>query len=108
MTQGNTLGMSGVNGTAWQGRASMTSVEIDGIPYSLGELRWRLNPGSLLLLRPCANVVSELERQRIEGRVCTSINGRVSVSDRSEEHTSELQSRGHLVCRLLLEKKKND
>src|SRR5437870_10426207 len=26
---------------------------------------------------------------------------------RSEEHTSELQSRGHLVCRLLLETKKN-
>src|SRR5690625_6360757 len=26
---------------------------------------------------------------------------------RSEEHTSELQSRGHLVCRLLLEKKKH-
>src|SRR5690625_2099608 len=28
------------------------------------------------------------------------------VSARSEEHTSELQSRGHLVCRLLLEKHK--
>src|SRR2546422_2977712 len=28
------------------------------------------------------------------------------VVDRSEEHTSELQSRLHLVCRLLLEKKK--
>src|SRR5437870_10730593 len=28
------------------------------------------------------------------------------VRPRSEEHTSELQSRGHLVCRLLLEKKK--
>src|SRR5207253_8093257 len=28
-------------------------------------------------------------------------------NNRSEEHTSELQSRGHLVCRLLLEKKKN-
>src|SRR5439155_18559690 len=27
-----------------------------------------------------------------------------SRSDRSEEHASELQSRGHLVCRLLLEK----
>src|SRR5690625_6062998 len=27
---------------------------------------------------------------------------------RSEEHTSELQSRGHRVCRLLLEKKKTD
>src|SRR5437870_10887349 len=30
----------------------------------------------------------------------------VRSSLRSEEHTSELQSRGHLVCRLLLEKKK--
>src|SRR5437660_6963516 len=29
-----------------------------------------------------------------------------TITDRSEEHTSELQSRGHLVCRLLLEKKK--
>src|SRR5690625_6260349 len=32
-------------------------------------------------------------------------SGRGPRSTRSEEHTSELQSRGHLVCRLLLEKK---
>src|SRR5439155_19927884 len=32
--------------------------------------------------------------------------GRPCAVGRSEEHTSELQSRGHLVCRLLLEKKK--
>src|SRR5215813_4877069 len=32
---------------------------------------------------------------------------RATVSCRSEEHTSELQSRPHLVCRLLLEKKKH-
>src|SRR5690625_3771420 len=32
--------------------------------------------------------------------LCAALEGR------SEEHTSELQSRGHLVCRLLLEKKK--
>src|SRR5690554_7040644 len=32
---------------------------------------------------------------------------RLCVVDRSEEHTSELQSRPHLVCRLLLEKKNN-
>src|SRR5690554_7405055 len=31
----------------------------------------------------------------------------VEKHNRSEEHTSELQSRPHLVCRLLLEKKKN-
>src|SRR5439155_14004601 len=36
------------------------------------------------------------QRQAGPGRRCR----------RSEEHTSELQSRGHLVCRLLLEKKK--
>src|SRR5436305_7730320 len=30
----------------------------------------------------------------------------IKSTDRSEEHTSELQSRPHLVCRLLLEKKK--
>src|SRR5439155_15646265 len=30
-----------------------------------------------------------------------------TTEKRSEEHTSELQSRGHLVCRLLLEKKKS-
>src|SRR2546422_6637295 len=32
--------------------------------------------------------------------------GRLEARGRSEEHTSELQSRLHLVCRLLLEKKK--
>src|SRR5690625_6530524 len=35
-----------------------------------------------------------------------TMNHGLSSAARSEEHTSELQSRGHLVCRLLLEKKK--
>src|SRR5437870_7383750 len=42
-------------------------------------------------------------------RASRSRNPRDRLKDgslRSEEHTSELQSRGHLVCRLLLEKKK--
>src|SRR3989449_10560386 len=34
--------------------------------------------------------------------------GRSSTGNRSEEHTSELQSRLHLVCRLLLEKQKKN
>src|SRR5439155_23533035 len=37
---------------------------------------------------------------RLQGLPTETFNG-----TRSEEHTSELQSRGHLVCRLLLEKK---
>src|SRR2546430_7224016 len=36
----------------------------------------------------------------------TSTFCRIASSDRSEEHTSELQSQSNLVCRLLLEKKK--
>src|SRR5439155_22338445 len=49
-------------------------------------------------------------RRRGSGSTSTAISrGRpreIAVEVRSEEHTSELQSRGHLVCRLLLEKKK--
>src|SRR3712207_8182023 len=40
------------------------------------------------------------------GRV-SSTSGLARRGDRSEEHTSELQSRQYLVCRLLLEKKKD-
>src|SRR5690554_7493901 len=46
----------------------------------------------------------------ISSRLFTSLAARdvnvILISQRSEEHTSELQSRPHLVCRLLLEKKK--
>src|SRR2546430_4051607 len=39
--------------------------------------------------------------------VITSTNGHtITINARSEEHTSELQSQSNLVCRLLLEKKK--
>src|SRR2546430_7017502 len=41
------------------------------------------------------------------GVVEYSVNGGV-FADRSEEHTSELQSQSNLVCRLLLEKKKKN
>src|SRR2546429_360425 len=40
-------------------------------------------------------------------RVKAIVVEQLGVEARSEEHTSELQSRLHLVCRLLLEKKKN-
>src|SRR5258707_8927165 len=50
-------------------------------------------------------------RRSAEGAVKMRFDRRVRVDvvdTRSEEHTSELQSRQYLVCRLLLEKKKND
>src|SRR3989440_4914632 len=48
---------------------------------------------------------AEIERQRIE-TLANAERQRLISEARSEEHTSELQSRSDLVCRLLLEKKK--
>src|SRR3712207_9083150 len=48
------------------------------------------------------NEESVLNMERVRG----SRHGDEITGDRSEEHTSELQSRQYLVCRLLLEKKK--
>src|SRR3712207_7433555 len=42
-----------------------------------------------------------------KGSVQRAMRSLTAVGARSEEHTSELQSRQYLVCRLLLEKKKN-
>src|SRR5690625_6615173 len=56
--------------------------------------------GGLLLV-----VVLAVDQQD-QIRVLLDRAGLAQVAHRSEEHTSELQSRGQLVCRLLLEKKK--
>src|SRR2546429_3008552 len=45
-------------------------------------------------------------RQKLWGSFTWNKRDRYNRNNRSEEHTSELQSRLHLVCRLLLEKKK--
>src|SRR5690625_5933994 len=44
--------------------------------------------------------------ETLQNPAMISMVGPTPIETRSEEHTSELQSRGHLVCRLLLEKKK--
>src|SRR5437870_7695282 len=46
------------------------------------------------------------EVARRQARLYPDLSQARGERSRSEEHTSELQSRGHLVCRLLLEKKK--
>src|SRR3712207_7854007 len=52
-----------------------------------------------------ARFLSEDEYQRLL-RACSHNSRDSAIIERSEEHTSELQSRQYLVCRLLLEKKK--
>src|SRR5437660_3720957 len=67
--------------------------------------------------RACDTAIASLpasSNRSIGGSFARLWNGSMAIpttkrsrAGRSEEHTSELQSRGHLVCRLLLEKKKD-
>src|SRR2546421_5072629 len=60
--------------------------------------------GACFQLRPdarCLEHVAEVLQHAVG-----DVDGGARVAGRSEEHTSELQSRSDLVCRLLLEKKK--
>src|SRR2546422_6398932 len=50
----------------------------------------------------------QIRKLPLPGWLWSSSNSRKQTKSRSEEHTSELQSRLHLVCRLLLEKKKTN
>src|SRR5690625_5990612 len=85
----------------------MTETRGDGNKESLAQGTANLVTGFFGGMGGCAMIgqsiinVSSGGRSRISGIVAS-----VSLLMRSEEHTSELQSRGHLVCRLLREKKK--
>src|SRR5689334_24664034 len=59
---------------------------------------------------PCEISHSGARRQQPAGRASAAggMSGANASPARSEEHTSELQSQFHLVCRLLLEKKNNN
>src|SRR2546430_7303367 len=60
-------------------------------------------------LFPYTTLFRSLRKERRRAMVCGCSFWRKATScwTRSEEHTSELQSQSNLVCRLLLEKKKN-
>src|SRR5690606_36360186 len=67
----------------------------------LAELKSRMNAedGDLLLF--------SADNKKVVADVLGNLRLKIGRDLRSEEHTSELQSRENLVCRLLLEKKKN-
>src|SRR3712207_8709069 len=55
-----------------------------------------------------STIASLTNRSKLSATGALSVGAlRLNSGSRSEEHTSELQSRQYLVCRLLLEKKKN-
>src|SRR3712207_8405932 len=68
---------------------------------------------ALVLADAAARLVGEVEADLAQADLLLDLADRVGQRDgvlgrRSEEHTSELQSRQYLVCRLLLEKKKQN
>src|SRR5207253_3495474 len=72
------------------------------------------NVANVAVIRCSGRIVRSSAAYQLRNAVASELDSRAIVLDiseveeveRSEEHTSELQSRGHLVCRLLLEKKK--
>src|SRR5690625_6807067 len=77
---------------------------VNAIPVDIGSVE-----AAHVLDREAGAAAHKLGVLPRDGHVIEEDIGRFPASDRglrSEEHTSELQSRGHLVCRLLLEKKK--
>src|SRR3712207_7637111 len=77
----------------------------DALPISV----WPRSPSPVAAMKLRTALTrrrNRLTRTRCAARPPTSRSG-ASIRRRSEEHTSELQSRQYLVCRLLLEKKKN-
>src|SRR5258707_7394637 len=83
-------------------RSLITDGALDGDSASVEKLAERLGLGErqlrrLFLQHLGASPISVAQTRRV-----------LFAKQRSEEHTSELQSRQYLVCRLLLEKKKDD
>src|SRR3712207_7888921 len=73
--------------------------------HRLLDAQWRLRAAACLPVLPDA--VAEVLRLAHVQDAASFVLEEVDARVRSEEHTSELQSRQYLVCRLLLEKKNN-
>src|SRR3989441_7097737 len=99
----------------FEAQTGPTRLTPDQIAEMKGREGWgrvfkQMKEQGLLTQKNLGQVVSNFERRHNEARGATTGRGRdedASGAPRSEEHTSELQSLAYLVCRLLLEKKKN-
>src|SRR5690606_41202274 len=71
---------------------------------------FHLKSGTSMIFMPTAHAANHIRSNHRGGKLKSNVQLRrpkpLTVLERSEEHTSELQSRENLVCRLLLEKKK--
>src|SRR5258708_8504364 len=87
--------------TGWYRKTMITSARPMAINRSRVQTRISLRKGCIGAIRSAAATEDDAG-----SRVSSEVAERMAPM-RSEEHTSELQSPDHLVCRLLLEKKNN-
>src|SRR2546425_1890515 len=98
MMNGSTSGRARSNSST---RAMRITGDIQEVQLPVAALE--LSP-SLELQHSRDQAVPRVEYQRVQRALRARPVGRGELGERSEEHTSELQSLAYLVCRLLLEK----
>src|SRR5438876_7558481 len=105
--QGHRLSPSDINY-----RANIDALKRAGVTdlvslSACGSFREELPPGTFVLIDQFVDRTHKRESSFFGKGLVAHVSMAHPVSPRSEEHTSELQSPVHLVCRLLLEKKKH-
>src|SRR5687768_17938826 len=87
-----------------QRASAITTALVSQMPRRGARGRGRTDAATTSRANPAAALGERLDASMRNGQAVSTM---ASTARRSEEHTSELQSRLHLVCRLLLEKKKS-
>src|SRR5690625_3069468 len=87
-----------------EGNLGLANALLGHLAEKLPVSRWQRDLSDSTVLR---NLGVAFGYCSVAYHACLRGLNKLELNERSEEHTSELQSRGHLVCRLLLEKKKN-
>lgn len=75
--------LTSVRGTLWNGSAGGGQVDLGEHAIALGEVKWSLNPWTLLTLKPCIKFEADSGAQMFSGRVCQSPFGSTKIQDLS-------------------------
>src|SRR5947209_6279838 len=100
VSEGETVGVLGESGS---GKSSLALALLQLLPANASPLS-----GEILYQGRNLLTLQNREWRKLRGAEISLVFQEPALENRSEEHTSELQSRQYLVCRLLLEKKKKN
>lgn len=90
LSRSGDMAFTGVSGSIWSGSASLASVKVKQVNYSLGQVTWKLSPLSLLTLKPCAQITTHMDGQDFEGYACGNGKGSLTVRNATASFPSVL------------------